>query len=259
MPDSFSRTELLIGAEALARLRASRVAIFGIGGVGSWAAEALARAGIGGFILVDDDSVCVTNINRQIIALRSTVGRPKVEVMKERILAINPDARVDAFQECYKAETAERFFGAGGVGDISYVVDAIDTVSSKIDLILRAQAAGIPIMSAMGAGNKLDPTRFEVADIYETSVCPLARVMRYELRRRGVERLKVVYSREEPLKADAAAPAGSEPPAGGEEPGPRSGRRSVPASISFVPPVAGFIIAAEVVKDLIGGRGRLPF
>jgi tRNA A37 threonylcarbamoyladenosine dehydratase len=242
--DAFSRTELLIGPEALARLQASRVAIFGLGGVGSWAAEALARAGVGGFLLVDDDSVCVTNINRQIIALRSTVGRPKVEVMRERILAINPDARVDAFQERYEAETGGRFFCAGSAGEISYVVDAIDSVSSKIDLILRSQAAGIPIMSAMGAGNKLDPTRFEVADIFETSVCPLARVMRHELRRRGVKRLKVVYSREEPLKADAAASEGAEP---------GSGRWSVPASISFVPPVAGFIIAAEVVKELIGG------
>lgn len=241
--DAFSRTELLIGPEALARLQASRVAIFGLGGVGSWAAEALARAGVGGFLLVDDDSVCVTNINRQIIALRSTVGRPKVEVMRERILAINPNARVDAFQERYEAETGGRFFYAGSAGEISYVVDAIDSVSSKIDLILRSQAAGIPIMSAMGAGNKLDPTRFEVADIFETSVCPLARVMRHELRRRGVKRLKVVYSREEPLKADAAASEGAEP---------GSGRRSVPASISFVPPVAGFIIAAEVVKELIG-------
>jgi tRNA A37 threonylcarbamoyladenosine dehydratase len=240
--DAFSRTELLIGPEALARLQASRVAIFGLGGVGSWATEALARAGVGSFLLVDDDSVCVTNINRQLIALWSTVGRPKVEVMRERILAINPEARVDAFQERYEAETGGRFFGAGSAGEISYVIDAIDSVSSKIDLILRAQAAGIPIMSAMGAGNKLDPTRFEVADIYETSVCPLARVMRHELRRRGVKRLKVVYSREEPLKADAAASEGPEP----------GSRRSVPASISFVPPVAGFIIAAEVVKDLIG-------
>jgi tRNA A37 threonylcarbamoyladenosine dehydratase len=257
MLDSFSRTRLLIGPEALAKLQASTVAVFGIGGVGSWAAEALARAGVGGFVLVDDDSVCVTNINRQIIALRSTVGRPKVEVMKERILAINPDAHVAAFQERYEAETAEHFFavsaGSPGADNISYVVDAIDTVSSKIDLVMRAQAALIPIMSAMGAGNKLDPTRFEVADIYETSVCPLARVMRYELRRRGVRHLKVVYSREPPRKIDAAAaPGGQEGSCPGEE-GAGAGRRCVPASISFVPPVAGFIIASEVVKDLIGG------
>lgn len=253
MLDSFSRTQLLIGAESLAKLQASTVAVFGIGGVGSWAVEALARCGVGGFVLVDDDAVCVTNINRQIIALRDTVGRPKVEVMKERVLAINPDARVEAFQEYYSAETAGHFFPEGaGPAAISYVVDAIDTVSSKIDLIMRAQAAGIPIMSAMGAGNKLDPTRFEVADIYKTSVCPLARVMRYELRRRGVKSLKVVYSREVPRKIDEATNPcrlGCVCPKMDRT---CLGRRSVPASISFVPPVAGFIIAAEVVKDLIG-------
>ena len=173
MLDAFSRSELLIGKEALEKLAASTVAIFGIGGVGSWAAEALARTGLGGFRLVDDDAVCLTNINRQIIALRSTVGRPKVEVMKERILAINPEARVEIFQEFYSEKNAELFFAPG----LSYVIDAIDTVSSKLDLIQRATRLGIPIMSAMGAGNKLDPTLLEVADIYATSVCPLARVM----------------------------------------------------------------------------------
>jgi tRNA threonylcarbamoyladenosine dehydratase len=253
MLDSFSRTQLLIGAESLAKLQASTVAVFGIGGVGSWTVEALARSGVGGFILVDDDAICVTNINRQIIALRDTVGRPKVEVMKERVLAINPDARVEAFQEYYSAETAGHFFPEGaGPATISYVVDAIDTVSSKIDLVMRAQAAGIPIMSAMGAGNKLDPTRFEVADIYKTSVCPLARVMRYELRRRGVKHLKVVYSKEPPRKIDEAANPCRLGCVCPKKDRTCLGRRSVPASISFVPPVAGFIIASEVVKDLIG-------
>jgi tRNA threonylcarbamoyladenosine dehydratase len=255
MLDSFSRTQLLIGDEALARLQASTVAVFGIGGVGSWTVEALARSGVGGFILVDDDAVCITNINRQIIALRDTVGRPKVEVMKERILAINPDARVEAFQEYYKAETAGHFFASGEDGSgpsISYIVDAIDTVSSKIDLVLRAQAAGIPIMSAMGAGNKLDPTRFEVADIYKTSVCPLARVMRYELRRRGVKHLKVVYSKETPRKIDEATNPCRLGCVCPKKDRTCLGRRSVPASISFVPPAAGLIIASEVVKDLIG-------
>lgn len=257
--DAFSRTELLIGREALARLGASTIAIFGIGGVGSWAAEALARSGVGGFLLVDDDLVCATNINRQIVALSSTLGRPKVEVMRERILAINPEARVEAIQERYSAETAGRFFDVGaaspGAGELSYIVDAIDSVSSKIDLIVRAKAAGIPIISAMGAGNKLDPTRFEVADIYSTSVCPLARVMRRELKRRGVEGLKVVYSREEPRKIDEAANPCRLGCVCPKKDRTCLGRRSVPASISFVPPVAGFIIASEVVKDLIAARG----
>lgn len=248
MLDAFSRTALLIGEEGLAKLAASSVAVIGIGGVGSWAAEALARSGVGSFLLVDDDAVCVTNINRQIIALRETVGKPKVEVMAERILAINPQARVEAREEYFGPESAESLLGPG----VSYVVDAIDTVSAKLELILRAKALGIPIVSAMGTGNKFDPTRLEVADISETSVCPLARVMRRELRRRGVERLRVIYSREEPVKV-----LESENPCRLGCVCPKKdrtcvGRRSVPGSISFVPPAAGLIAASVVVRDLLG-------
>jgi len=249
MLDAFSRTELLIGAEGLARLQASTVAVIGLGGVGGWAAEALARAGVGGFFLVDDDSVCLTNINRQVIALRSTVGRPKVEVMAERILAINPDARVERHEERFGPDSAERLLRPG----LAYVVDAIDTVSAKIELVVRAKALGIPIVSAMGAGNKLDPTRFEVADIAQTSVCPLARVMRRELKKRGVDSLTVVYSREPPLVADGTeapeTPGGA--PGGSGAARADRGRRSVPGSISFVPPVAGLIAASVVVRDLV--------
>jgi tRNA A37 threonylcarbamoyladenosine dehydratase len=264
MNEAFSRTELLLGREAMEKLAAAKVAIFGIGGVGSYAAEGLARAGIGSLILVDDDSVNVTNLNRQIIALRSTLGKPKVEVMKARILDINPEAKVDIFQEYYDTESAPRLLGQdlvgsagapGGIG-ISYVVDAIDSVSSKIDLIVRATTMGIPIISSMGAGNKLDPTRLEVADIYQTSVCPLARVMRTELRKRGVAALEVVYSREPPIKVEGSAPAGrnrlnaeADAP---DEAEPSLGRRSVPGSMSFVPSVAGLIIASRVVRRLVG-------
>jgi len=247
MLDSFSRIELLIGAEGLARLEASTVAVIGIGGVGSYAAEALARSGIGGLVLVDDDCVCVTNINRQAVALRSTVGKPKVDVMRERVLDINPSIRVEALRLYYGADSAEGILRPG----LSYIVDAIDTVSSKIDLIVRAKAAGIPIVSAMGAGNKLDPTRLEVADISATSICPLARVMRRELRKRGIDSLKVVYSREPPLEVNEAAnPCRLECVCPGKGRTCAS-RRSVPGSVPFVPPVAGFIIAAEVVRDLL--------
>lgn len=255
MNDAFSRTELLLGREAMEKLAAAKVAIFGIGGVGSYAAEGLARSGVGAFILVDDDLVNETNLNRQIIALRSTVGKPKVEVMKARILDINPGAKVEIFQECCGPESAPRLLGQdlagcagvpGGLG-ISYIVDAIDTVSAKLDLIERAAAMGIPIISSMGAGNKLDPTRLEVADIYETSVCPLARVMRTELRKRGVAALEVVYSREPPVKANAAGSSEA------EGAGSLHRKRSVPGSVSFVPSVAGLIIASRVVRNLVGG------
>ena len=249
MNDAFSRTELLLGREAMEKLAAAKVAIFGIGGVGSYAAEGLARSGVGAFILVDDDLVNETNLNRQIITLRSTVGKPKVEVMKARILDINPDAEVEIFQEYCGPESAPRLLGQdvpGGLG-ISYIVDAIDTVSAKLDLIVRAKAMGIPVISCMGAGNKLDPTRLEVADIYETSVCPLARVMRTELRKRGVAALEVIYSREPPVKANAAG--SSE----GEGAGSLHRKRSVPGSVSFVPSVAGLIIASRVVRNLVGG------
>jgi tRNA threonylcarbamoyladenosine dehydratase len=248
MIDSFSRSELLLGSEAIERLRNSRVAVFGLGGVGSWAAEALARSGIGALALVDDDAVCVSNINRQLVATRETVGRPKVGVMRERVLAINPEARVEVFQEFYSAENAERLLPAG----LDYVIDAIDTVSSKIDLIVRCTARGIPIISALGAGNKLDPTRFEVADIYQTSVCPLARVMRQELKKRGVESLKVVYSREAPIKVNEAANPCRSGCVCPKKDRTCVGRRSVPGSVPFVPPVMGFILAAEAVKDLTG-------
>ena len=251
MPDAFSRTELLLGREAMEKLAAAKVAIFGIGGVGSYAAEGLARAGVGSFILVDDDSVSETNLNRQIIALRSTLGKPKVEVMKARILDINPEAKVEIFQECCSPESAPRLLGQdlpsgpSGLG-ISYIVDAIDTVSAKLDLIERAAAMGIPIISSMGAGNKLDPTRLEIADIYETSVCPLARVMRAELRKRGIAALEVVYSREPPVKANAADPSE------GDGAGSLHRKRSVPGSVSFVPSAAGLIIASRVVRKLAG-------
>ena len=244
MPDAFSRTELVLGSEAMDVLASSKVAVFGIGGVGSFVAEALARSGVGAFVLVDDDRVCLTNLNRQIIALRSTVGRPKVEVMRDRILDINPRAEVEVFQEFYNAESAPRILRA----DLSYVVDCIDTVSSKIDLILRCRELGIPILSSMGTGNKLDPTRLELADISKTSVCPLARVMRQELRKRGVRRLQVLYSREPPIKVHAVSPAADDVP--------RTGKRSVPGSVAFVPPAAGLILASRVVRDLIGAGTR---
>lgn len=252
--DRFSRNELLLGREGMARLESARVAIFGIGGVGSWAAEALARAGVGSLILVDDDSVCLTNINRQAIALGSTVGRPKVEVMAERIRDINPRAEVLAFQEFYGPATAERLLPPG----LSYAIDAIDTVGSKLDLICRAKALGIPVISSMGAGNKLDPSRLEVADIHKTSVCPLARVIRQELKDRGIKHLKVVYSREEPIEiAEADNPCRTDCICPKKD---RTcvGRRSVPGSVSTVPPVAGFLIAAEVVKDLLAGLPPKP-
>jgi tRNA A37 threonylcarbamoyladenosine dehydratase len=242
----FSRTELVIGKEGLALLKRSKVAVVGIGGVGSWAAEALARAGIGHLVLIDDDSVCITNINRQVIATMGSVGRPKVEAMRDRILDINPEAEVEALELRFGPDSAGSLIPPG----LDYIVDAIDSISSKVALILRAQELRIPIVSAMGTGNKLDPTRLEVADISETSVCPLARVMRRELRKRGVETLKVIYSREEPVHAYESMPPG---PTSGGKAGPADGkaRRSVPGSISFVPPVAGLIAASVVVRGIL--------
>jgi tRNA threonylcarbamoyladenosine dehydratase len=248
MLDAFSRTELLVGSEGMAALAASKVAVFGLGGVGSWAAEALARAGVGSFVLVDDDSVCLTNVNRQVIALRSTVGRPKVDVMRERILDINPGASVEARQEYFGPDSSARLLEPA----LSYVVDAIDTVSAKIELIMRSKALGIPIVSSMGTGNKLDPTRLEVADIYGTSICPLARVMRKELRKRGLDSLKVIYSREEPIKVDESANPCRHDCICPKKDRSCAGRRSVPGSISFVPPAAGLIIASIVTRELIG-------
>lgn len=222
----FSRTERLIGEDAVARLKAAHVAVFGIGGVGGFVCEALARAGIGIFTLVDKDDVDITNLNRQIIALHSTVGRDKVDVMKERILDINPNAQVNAVKAFYLPENADDF----DFSVYDYIVDAVDTVSAKIELVMRAKEAGVPIIASLGTGNKLDATAFRVTDIYKTSVCPLAKVMRKELKARGVEKLKVVYSEEVPIK-----PAGD---------------ARTPASISFVPPAAGLVIAGEVIKDI---------
>ncbi|MCQ1528505.1 tRNA threonylcarbamoyladenosine dehydratase [Lutispora saccharofermentans] len=248
MLNEFSRTELLLGKEAMERLQKASVAVFGIGGVGSFCVEALARSGIGSFILIDDDKVCLTNINRQLIATRKTVGKHKVEVMKDRIQEINPRAKVEIHQTFYTEDNADKFDFSG----CSYIVDAIDTVSAKLTLIQRAKAAGVPVISCMGAGNKLDPTRFEVADIYETSVCPLAKVMRHELRKRNIQSLKVVYSREVPItpmddeanscKHNCICPPDTKRKC--------TVRRQVPGSISFVPSVAGLILAGEVIKDL---------
>ena len=228
MYEGFSREERLIGKENLEKLNKSKVAVFGIGGVGSFVVEGLARAGMGKFLLVDNDTIDITNINRQIHANINTVGKNKVDVMKERILSINPEVEVDVSTE---------FFMQGSKlldNSLGYIVDAIDTVTGKIELVCKANELNIPIISAMGTGNKLDPTKFEVADIYKTSVCPLAKVMRKELRSRGIEKLKVVYSKEEPIK-------------------PNDGDYKTPASISFVPSVAGLIIAGEVIKDIING------
>lgn len=256
MLDGFSRTELLLGKEALLKLKCSKVAIFGIGGVGSYVVEGLVRAGVGHFVMVDDDAICLTNINRQLHATRKTIGRPKVEVMKERVLEINPDAEVVVFQQFYLPGSADELIS----DDYSYIVDAVDTVTAKIDLIVNAKMRNIPIISCMGAGNKLDPTRFAVADIYETSVCPLARVMRKELRERGIASLKVVYSKELPIKPleddDSSCRTNCICPSGTTRS--CTVRNQIPGSISFVPSVAGLIIAGEVVKDLIGYPEKHP-
>lgn len=232
---AFSRTELLIGPEGLERLKASRVAIFGVGGVGSFVAEGLVRSGVGAFVLVDDDAICLTNLNRQLHATRKTVGKPKVEAMRDRILEINPQADVRLVQEFYVPGMGPTLV----TDDMDFVVDCIDTVTCKLDLIQECQKRGIPIISAMGAGNKLDPTAFEVSDISKTTVCPLARTMRKELRKRGVRHVKVVYSREEAL----------EPKVHLTEQG--TARRQLPGSVAFVPSVMGLILAGEVVKDLL--------
>ena len=238
MLNEFSRTGLLLGNEAMDKLAKSRVAVFGVGGVGGFTVEALARSGIGAIDIIDDDKVCSTNINRQIIALHSTVGRFKVDVAAERIKDINPDCKVHAFRTFYSPESVCMF----DFSQYDYIVDAIDTITAKICMIENANLAGTPIISAMGAGNKLDPTRFEVTDIYKTEVCPLARVMRYELRKRGIKKLKVVYSKEPPRK-----------PIEGVSDEKSENGKTIPASISFVPSVAGLIIAGEVIKDLCKG------
>lgn len=237
MLNQFSRTELLLGKEALEKLASSRVAVFGIGGVGGYVAEALARSGIGTVDIVDNDRVCVTNINRQIYATHSTVGRYKVDVAKERMLDINPNIKVNKFNVFFMPETSSLF----DFSNYDYVVDAIDTVKGKIEIILKADEAGVPVISSMGAGNKLKASEFEVEDIYKTSVCPLARVMRHELKKRNIKSLKVVYSKEKPIIHRETTDSESDSPG-----------RALPGSVAFVPAVAGLIIAGEVVNDICG-------
>lgn len=258
MVNRFSRTEILLGKEAMDILAASRVAVFGIGGVGGYVVEALVRSGVGSIDLIDDDQVCLSNLNRQLIATEKTIGRYKTEVMKERIAEINPEAVVYEHRCFFLPENKDQF----DFTKYSYVVDAVDTVTAKITLVTEAQKAGVPVISSMGAGNKLNPAQLEVADLYETSVCPLAKVMRRELKKRGVERLKVVYSKEKPLRplgpmeeadktenqnmADKTADQNAADRAEHSSPA----RRAVPGSTAFVPPAAGLIIAGEVIKDL---------
>lgn len=231
MLNQFSRSQLLLGKDNMKKLSHAKVAVFGIGGVGGYTAEALARTGIGSFVLIDDDKVCLTNINRQIIATKKTVGQYKVDVMRERILEINPDAKVEVRKCFYLPENAHEF----DFREYSYVVDAVDTVTAKLQIIVQAKECDVPVISCMGAGNKLDPTKFQVTDIYKTNMCPLAKVMRRECRKRGITSLKVVYSTEKPIK-----------PLEGSQ----MKERSVPGSVAFVPSVAGLIAAGEVVKDL---------
>lgn len=239
MITQFSRTELEFGKEALKKLSESKIAIFGIGGVGSYAAESLIRAGVKKLDLIDNDTVCLTNINRQLFALHSTIGQNKTAAAKQRLLDINPDAEIKCLNIFYNKETADEI----DFSNYDYIIDAIDTVSSKILLVEKAESAGTPIISAMGAGNKLDPTAFEVADIYKTAVCPLAKVMRTELKKRKIKKLKAVFSKEIPLK----------PIEQSEE---KSSKRQIPGSNPFVPPVVGLIIASEVVKDITGIKGK---
>nr|WP_314636967.1 tRNA threonylcarbamoyladenosine dehydratase [uncultured Oribacterium sp.] len=264
MEGQFSRTERLLGAEAVEKLSKAKVIVFGIGGVGGYCVESLVRSGVGQIDVVDDDVVCLSNLNRQIIATRDTVGRAKVELAEERIHSINPDCKVRAFRCFYLPETKDQFdFSA-----YDYVVDAVDTVAAKLSLIEAAKEAGVPIISAMGAGNKLNPAGFKVADLYETKICPLAKVMRRECKKRGIESLKVVYSEEmprkpieqaqntskiphtEPSRVDLESPQIKE---GGEDLGhPKAkGKRSIPGSVAFVPPVVGLIMGGEIVKDLL--------
>lgn len=249
MLNQFSRTQLLLGDEAMNKLAASRVAVFGVGGVGGYVCEALIRSGVGAIDLVDNDKVCLTNLNRQIIATRKTVGQYKTQVMKERILDINPDAKVEVHNCFFLPENADDF----EFEKYDYVVDAVDTVTAKIALVMKCKEKNVPIISSMGAGNKLDASAFRVADIYKTKVCPLAKVMRRELKKRGVKKLKVVYSEEMPIKpledmsisckTNCICPPGAQHKC--------TQRRAIPGSVAFVPSVAGLIIAGEVVKDLI--------
>ena len=254
MLNQFSRTQLLLGESAMQELANKRVAVFGIGGVGGYACEALVRSGIGAFDLIDDDKVCLTNLNRQIIATRKTVGRYKTEVMKERMLEINPNVDVRIHNCFFLPENADEF----PFDEYDYIIDAVDTVTAKISIIMKANELGIPVISSMGAGNKLDPTAFMVADIYKTRVCPLAKVMRRELKKRGVKKLKVVYSEEQPTRpiedmsiscrTNCICPPGAEHKC--------TERRDIPGSVAFVPSVVGLIIAGEVIKDIVGVKAK---
>lgn len=260
MWEQFQRTELLLGKAAMHRLAGARVAVFGIGGVGGYVVEALARGGIGALDLIDNDKVSLSNLNRQIIALRSSIGREKVDVMRERVLDINPELKVEVYNCFFLPETAKNFC----FENYDYVVDAVDTVTAKLAIVETAKAAHVPVISSMGAGNKLDASRFQVADIYETKVCPLAKVMRRELKKRGIDKLKVVYSEEQPLvpqtacletvEADRGKVREVERPDTADAPDTAQmpGRRCVAGSVAFVPSVAGLIIAGEVVRDLCG-------
>ena len=253
MLTQFSRTELLLGKEAMEKLARSKVAVFGIGGVGGYVCEALVRSGVGAFDLIDDDKVCLTNLNRQIIATRKTVGKYKAEVMKDRILEINPAAQVNVHKCFFLPENADEF----PFDEYDYIVDAVDTVTAKIELVMKAQEKNVPVISSMGAGNKLDGSQFRVSDIYKTKMCPLAKVMRRELKKRGVRKLKVVYSEEKPVRplddmsiscrTNCICPPGAKHKC--------TERRDIPGSVAFVPSVAGLIIAGEVVKDLCGISG----
>ena len=235
--DSFTRTALLLGNECMEKLKNARVAVFGLGGVGGYVVEALARSGIGALELIDHDTISFTNINRQILATHSTVGKSKAMVAKERVLDINPDCQVVAHQLFFLPDTTSAF----DFSSYSYVVDAIDTVTGKLALVTAAQAAGVPIISCMGTGNKLDPSKFQIADIAKTSVCPLARIMRKECAKRGIRHLKVLFSTEDPIPSNSSALSLEELP---------EGRRALPGSVAFVPSVAGLMIAGEVIKDL---------
>lgn len=254
MLNQFSRTQLLLGESAMQELANKRVAVFGIGGVGGYACEALVRSGIGAFDLIDDDKVCLTNLNRQIIATRKTVGKYKTEVMKERMLEINPNVDVRIHNCFFLPENADKF----PFDEYDYIIDAVDTVTAKISIIMKANELGIPVISSMGAGNKLNPTAFMVADIYKTRVCPLAKVMRRELKKRGVKKLKVVYSEEQPTRpiedmsiscrTNCICPPGAEHKC--------TERRDIPGSVAFVPSVVGLIIAGEVIKDIAGVNAK---
>lgn len=238
MTDRFSRTEMLLGSDAMDKLRNARVAVFGLGGVGGYIVEALARSGVGALDIIDNDTVSITNLNRQIVAVDGTVGMPKTEAAKMRIMQINPDCKVTAYNTFYMPENSSDFDFA----QYDYIADAIDTVTAKIELVMNANKCGTPIICSMGTGNKLNPAELEVADIYKTSVCPLARIMRYELKRRGIKKLKVVYSKEMPIVPTGAAAEKCRAES--------TGKKNVPGSTAFVPAVAGMIIASEIIKDI---------